>query len=179
MNALRKISDLTVSTVKGGHCGVFTSLDLGILLHEPVTINFKKYLYKVVKAGVLIKVARDLYYNPVAGVQSVGILERVAKLVHWNKFIYVSLETQLSYLGVISQVTMKRLTVMTTGKSRIVKTPFGTIEFTHTSRSLDSLESELYYDDEINIFRANGSRAISDLKRVGRNTDMLPHISDS
>jgi hypothetical protein len=175
MNALRNITNLTVSAVKDGHCGVFTSQDLGMLLHEPVTANFKKYLYKVVKAGVLIKVARDLYYNPIAGVQNTGILERIAKLIHWNKFIYVSLETQLSYLGVISQVTMKRLTVMTTGKSRVVETLFGTIEFTHTSRSLDSLQSDVYYDDEINIFRANESRAISDLRRVGRNTDMLPY----
>jgi len=173
MSKLRQLIDVTVVAVKNGHCGIFTTEDLGMLLHTPVDTNFKKYLYNATRNNVLVKVARELYYNPIAGVVPTGVLERIARLLHWDKFIYVSLETQLSLTGRISQLTMKRLTVMTKGKSRIVKTPFGVIEFTHTKRDIKSLEDDIYFDNETGIFRAREHRAIADLKRVGRNVDMI------
>lgn len=173
MSKLRQLNNVTVMAVKKGHCGIFSTEDLGMLMHIPVDTNFKKYLYNATRNKVLIKVARELYYNPIAGVISTGVLERIARLLHWNKFIYVSLETQLSLTGRISQLTMKRLTVMTTGKSSTVKTPFGVIEFTHTKRDIRSLADEIYFDDETGIFRATEYRAIADLKRVGRNVGMI------
>lgn len=173
MSKLRKLNDVMVKAVKNGHCGIFSTEDLGLLMHIPVDTNFKKYLSNATRNKVLIKVAKELYYNPTAGVTPTGILERIARLLHWNKFIYVSLETQLSLIGRISQLTMKRLTVMTTGKSSTIQTPFGVIEFTHTKRDILSISDDVYFDDETGIFRAKEERAIADLKRVGRNVDMI------
>ncbi len=41
------------------------------------------------------------------------------------------LESALSEYGVISQIPIDRLTIMTTGRKGHYKTPYGTIEFTH------------------------------------------------
>jgi len=45
----------------------------------------------------------------------------------------------LSEYGVISQIPLDRLTVMTTGRKGIYKTIYGTIEFTHTKRSVENI----------------------------------------
>lgn len=62
---------------------------------------------------------------------------------------------------------------MTTGRSGEFITDYGTIEFTHTSRRINLVEHDVYFDNEVGMFRANKERAIADLKRVGRNTDMI------
>lgn len=173
MNKLRNLTELANKAVKLGHFGIFAVEDLALLLNTPVTHSFNKYLHKAVKTGVLKKVARGLYYCPSAGMKAKGVLEYIAKLLRWNRFVYISLESQLSHIGRISQLPIKRLTVMTTGRSNVVETPFGVIEFTHTSRDPDGLIDELYFDAEVGLFRAKESCAVRDLKRVGRNTHML------
>ncbi|XOV80358.1 MAG: type IV toxin-antitoxin system AbiEi family antitoxin [Aestuariibacter sp.] len=173
MSKLRTLSAKTVEAKRLGHCGIFTTHDLALLLDTPVTLNFRKFLSKATSNGVLKRIAGDLYFNPVAPPEGRGVLEKIALLLHWDKFIYVSLESQLSHLGRISQVIMHRLTVMTTGRSGSVETPFGTIEFTHTSRNLSSLVDSLYFDEDVGIFRAQEHKAVADLKRVGRNMHML------
>ena len=62
---------------------------------------------------------------------------------------------------------------MTTGRSGKVETPFGTIEFTHTTKAINQIKQDLYYDAETGIFRATEKRAIADLRRVGRNLNMI------
>lgn len=158
---------------KNGHSGLFKSSDLALLIGEPLSLNFRKYLYKAEKTGVLERVSRGVYMNPNSPPETSDVLIKLAKLLHWNKFIYISLESQLSYLGVISQISIDRLTVMTTGKSRVVKSKFGTIEFTHTKHSVESLDDDIYFDDDFKVFRAHKEKAIRDLKRVGRNIQML------
>ena len=74
---------------------------------------------------------------------------------------------------------MAYLSVMTNGRSGTFVTDYGTIEFTHTNRDITLLEDSVYFDDEIAMFRANKNRAIADLKRVGRNIDMIEEIDDA
>ncbi|MCL6272220.1 hypothetical protein M3P05_20060 [Sansalvadorimonas sp. 2012CJ34-2] len=65
-----------------------------------------------------------------------------------------------------------RLTIMTTGRKGEYKTPFGTLEFTHTKRSVgDILDSFVDRDRPLKI--ATKQAAIRDLKRVGRNLHLL------
>lgn len=173
MNKLRALNDKTFLAIKNGHSGLFTTHDLALMLSTPVTDTFRKYLYKAVKKGVLARVATNIYVNANASPTSTGVLEKIALLLRWNEFIYISLETQLSFLGVISQVTMGYTTLMTTGRSGKFKTPYGVIEFTHTNRSLDELEKGVYFDSETGIYRATEKRATADLHRVGRNIHML------
>lgn len=62
---------------------------------------------------------------------------------------------------------------MTQGRSGKLETRYGTIEFTHFSRKKNLNEDDCYYDPVARIFRAKAARAITDLKRVGRNTQLL------
>lgn len=173
MNKLREITEATVKARNSGHCGLFTANDLALMLKLPTGANFSKLLHRATKAGVLTKVCRNIYINPLVPPSGVGILSKIALLLHWNKFIYISLESQLSHSGRVSQVLMNHLTVMTTGRSGKIKTLYGTIEFTHTSHTVESLKDDLYFDPDIGIFRAKEEKAIRDLKRVGRNTHLL------
>ncbi len=99
-------------------------------------------------------------------------IEYVAKSLRRGEYNYISLESALSEYGVISQIPIVRLTVMTTGRKGVFKTPYGVIEFTHTDRDdIDILNNTILSDRPLRI--ATESAAIRDLKRVGRNTHML------
>lgn len=85
---------------------------------------------------------------------------------------YVSLESALSEYGLISQIPVGRLTVMTDGRASELKTPFGLIEFTHSSRDkADLLKRSISVGRPLRL--ATKDAAVSDLKRVGRNTHLL------
>lgn len=173
MSKLRSLIESTIKAVNAGHNGLFTTNDLAMLTRNKSDANFTKFLYKAVQAKVLEKVCTNIFINPLAPPSSKGVLFKIANILHWNKFIYISLESQLSYLGVISQITMNYLTVMTTGRTGLVKTMYGTIEFTHTSRKMASMTDDVYFDPLISAFRATETKAIRDLKKVGRNLNML------
>ena len=176
MSKLRELTELTVRARNDGHCGIFTANDLALLLKTPTGPTFSKFLHGATKAGVLVSICRNLYANPMVPPNGAGILAKIALLLHWNKFIYISLESQLSHLGKISQVLINHLTIMTTGRSGRVKTPYGTIEFSHTRQTFEALQGEVYFDPDIGIFRAHEEKAIKDLKRVGRNTHLLQEL---
>lgn len=173
MNKLQLLIEKTITARKNGHYGLFTTNDLALLLNEPKTSNLSKFIYKATKAGVLKKICKNVYINPLMPPTGKGILPKIAKLIHWDKFIYISLESELSHIGRISQILLGRITIMTTGRSGKIETEYGIIEFTHTSQDIESLQSDLYFDIEIGIFRAKEKKAIKDLKRVGRNLHML------
>jgi len=179
MGKLRDITDVTIRARNNGHCGVFTANDLALMLDTPLSPSFYKFLHKATKTGELQSVCRNIYVNSLALPDGRSVLAKIALLLHWDKFVYVSLESQLSYLGCISQVVMNRLTVMTTGRSGKVATTYGTIEFTHTKRLINLLTNEVYYDPDAGIFRATEEKAIRDLKRVGRNVQMLEEYLDA
>ena len=126
------------------------------------------------KRGLLQRVAHGLYANPHARSAPSNRLEVVARQLRPMDYTYVSLETRLSELGLISQIPGV-LTVMTSGRSRRCETAYGTIEFTHTVRDVPSLidSGQVIFDPERGIHVATAERARSDLKRVGRNLDLL------
>jgi hypothetical protein len=81
----------------------------------------------------------------------------------------------LSEYGVISQVPMSRLTVMTTGASGMHETPYGVIEFTHTKRSVPDVLNRTLFVKDRPLRIAKKQAAVQDLLRVGRNTDMIDY----
>ena len=81
----------------------------------------------------------------------------------------------LSEHGVISQIPMNRLTVMTTGAGGTHETPFGTIEFTHTKRSVPDILERTIFMKGRPLRIAKKHAAVTDLLRVGRNTDMIDY----
>ena len=90
-----------------------------------------------------------------------------------NAISYISLESQLSHVGEISQIPMDRLTVVTKGRSGTYKTPYGVIEFTHTKQPIKRFEHNLYFDPDIKMYRANTEQALADLKHTRRNLHLL------
>lgn len=173
VNRFNILNARSVSAVKNGHSGLFTIHDLALLMRESVSNELRSFTAKAVKMGILKRVARGVYINPLFPPNSATAIYRTASLLRWRHTNYISLESQLSHIGVISQIPMSWLTVMTTGRKGEFKTNFGTIEFTHTSREPKGIASDVYYDPDIGMFRAVKDRAIRDLKRVGRNVNMI------
>lgn len=123
--------------------------------------------------GVLQRAARGVYVNPTARSLPDDIRLGLIPFLRPRELSYVSYESRLSELGVISQIS-NALTCATTGSSGNFNTPWGRIEFTKTSREMsEQLEDELVWRDRSPIPFATTARAIKDLKRSGRSLDLV------
>lgn len=124
------------------------------------------------KAGVLQRISRGLFIFTLSERRDPHLLEHIAVALRRGSYAYVSLETALSEYGVISQIPLAGLTVMTTGRAGIFETPFGRIEFIHTKRSVEDI-----LDNTVDIGRplrmATPQAAARDLRRVGRNVHLI------
>ena len=151
---------------------VFTTSDLRTLFPERSPKTFAEGLRRLVREGFLERAARGVYRNPLSRLSNRYLIEKVAVALRRGEYSYVSLESALSEYGAISQIPM-RSTVMTTGRSGEFRTPYGVIEFTHTARSPDDiLENTLVLEGRpLRIARIEA--ALRDLRRVGRNVDMV------
>lgn len=153
---------------------VLAKRDLEKLFPEEDDKSMEKSLQRMVKDRLLVKAARGVYVNPAAASRKSGqVIEEVAKTLRPGKLNYVSLESALSEYGVISQVPVSHLTVMTTGASGLHHTQYGVIEFTHTKRSVPELLSRTVFIDGRPLRLAKKRAAVQDLLRVGRNTEMI------
>lgn len=153
---------------------VLAKRDIEKLFPQEEAKAMEKSLQRMVKDGLLVKAARGIYVNPAAAARNAGrIIEEVAKALRPGKRCYLSLESILSEYGVISQIPMSRLTVMTTGASGLHHTPYGTIEFTHTQRSVPDILARTVFIKDRPLRIATKQAAVQDLLRVGRNTDMI------
>ena len=171
-----KRMELITSLMNLERRGVFvlTKKDIGKLFPLEDEKSMEKSLQRMVKDGLLIKAARGIYINAlVASRHKSWMLENIAKALRPGKLSYVSLESMLSEHGVISQIPLSRLTVMTTGASGIHDTPYGTIEFTHTKRSIPEILDRTVFITDRPLRIAKKQAAVTDLLRVGRNTEMI------
>ena len=125
------------------------------------------------KSGIIERVCKGVWLNPISRfAQSDTRLEELALLLRPDHYNYVSMETVLSQASVISQQMFGYLTVMTTGSSKLIKATFGTLEFTHTKRSLLEVSRHTIPEGH-RLPWASVDIAYRDLKRVGRNLDMV------
>jgi len=173
-----KRMELITSLMNLERRGVFvlTKKDIGKLFPLENEKSMEKSLQRMVKDGLLIKAARGIYINAlVASRHKSWMLENIAKALRPGKLSYVSLESMLSEHGVISQIPLSRLTVMTTGAGGIHDTPYGTIEFTHTKRSIPEILDRTIFIKDRPLRIAKKQAAVTDLLRVGRNTDMIDY----
>lgn len=155
---------------------VLSKNDIQKLFPDEEEKTMEKSLQRMVNDGVLIKAARGIYVNPFTFAHNSGrIIEDVAKALRPGEICYVSLESMLSEYGVISQIPVSRLTVMTTGAAGVHNTPYGVIEFTHTKRSIPDVLKRTVFVKERPLRMAKKWAAIQDLLRVGRNTDMIDY----
>jgi hypothetical protein len=120
----------------------------------------------------ITRLARGLYANIHSRAKPLYALEDMVRYLRPRHFSYLSLESRLSELGVISQVPT-RLTAMTTGRSQTYNTPLGTIEFTHTNKEVSENSDFIKYDRKRNIIVASPKTALDDLRNAKRNVGLV------
>lgn len=160
------------NAVKAGG-GIHSAAELAFMLGDPCTPAFTKFLADRVKNGQLRRVVKGLYESVLTPPEPETAIYKIIKKLRSAVLNYISLESQLSHTGDISQVVMDRVTVVTKGRSGVFTTPYGVIEFTHTKKPIDHIAPNLYFDPEIKMYRATTAQALADLKHCQRNLHML------
>lgn len=131
-------------------------------------------LSRATKAGVLKRVCRGIYLYPVPDYPAEHLLFHAAARLRASEFNYISLETVLSDAGVISQVPVNWITLMTSGRSHVVDCgDYGHIEFVHTAQVPGAVGGELTYDSERRLWRASVRQALRDMKATRRSLELV------
>lgn len=131
-------------------------------------------LSRAEKAGILKRVCRGVYLYPLVDYPRGRLLYHVAALLRAGEFNYISLESALSDAGIISQIPVGTVTLMSSGRSNILSCgDFGRIEFIHTTRRPDELAGSLAYDPECGLWRATPALALRDMRATRRNKDLI------
>lgn len=150
--------------------GVFSIKDLSLLFHEK-GITLKKTVAQLVQQGNLTRATRGVYVHATQPIIDHVRQRIVLSLRGSEDFTYVSLECALHRHQLITQVPTA-LTLMTTGRSARLDTPFGLIELRHTQRAVPDLYRRTQMADGP-LPWADPTLAIQDANRSGRAQDLL------
>ena len=169
LDFIKKLDELNAKGIR-----VFSRKDFDIILRNKDTETIKQILRRAVENDILIRVCNGIYvYKKGAMNNPSYIIEYIARKIRPFHVNYISMETALSEYGVISQMTLDHLTIMTTGRSGIYETPFGTIEFTHTKREEMEVVKRSFPIKERPLRFAYKKVAVQDLISVKRNLNMV------
>lgn len=153
---------------------LFTLHDLRALCPELSNSAFKTLLSRAVRSELLVRICRGLYLYKKTCPTDGLLLFHAAALLRADEFNYISLETSLSDLGIISQIPMNWISIMSSGRSNIISCgDFGTIEFVHTNQKPAELINRLVYDHDCGFWRAKATLALRDMKVTHRNCDLI------
>lgn len=163
------------------HCVFSTSDLMGALGEHYSGLSYTEaaakmavILSRAVKGGLLRRVCRGIYYYPVQGYRVENILFHAAARLRASEFNYLSLETMLSEAGVISQIPMNLITLMSSGRSHVVECgDYGRIEFVHTDQRAAAIKDEMIYDPDRRLWRASVKQALRDSRVTGRSKDII------
>lgn len=171
MNRMDAIDKLAALDRMGVY--VLTKADLAKAFPQEKEKAFEKSLQRLVSDGILQRIAKGVYLNTMARSRTGRVIEDIASVLRRGHFSYVTRESMLAEYGVISQVPMSRITLMTTGANGLYETPYGTIEFTHTKRGPAELIARTVSVNGRPLRIATRQAAVADLMRAGRNTNMI------
>ncbi len=151
---------------------VFASSDLAAAV--PDCGHLAGLLSRAVKGGLLERVCRGIYRSPATDSPAGYLLFSAAARLRAGEFSYISLETVLSDAGVISQVPMNWITIMTSGRSGVIDCGnHGHIEFVHTAQRPGDVSRELTYDPDRRLWRASVRQALRDMKATHRSLELV------
>ncbi|MEX0589803.1 MAG: hypothetical protein WD207_01825 [Xanthobacteraceae bacterium] len=169
-------SQLSQKFIEADRNGVwaFTPTTFSALLGDVEPNYLRLMMKRLADQGVLTRAARGVYVNPHARSMPADVRGGLIRFLRPREISYVSLESKLSEAGVISQVTTA-LTCMTTGSPGRFDTPWGVVEFTHTDRGIE-LGADVYVRND-GVLEADVERAARDLRRVGRNANLIDEDS--
>lgn len=152
---------------------IFTKHELRKLFSNDTAKTLDEGLARLVKYKLIQRACRGVYVYLEARSFDGYVIEHIAKALRQGYYNYISLESMLSEYGVISQIPIDRLTVMTTGRSGTYQTSYGVIEFTHTKRPVADIVTHIKTVEKRPLRIASKDIAWRDLKRVGRNIEMV------
>jgi len=168
---IRQLRDTLAALADRDHC-LFTVSDLAGAV--PDCRQPPLLLSRAVKAGILHRVCKGVYLYPIRDYPRGNLLFHAASLLRASEFNYISLESALSDAGLISQLPINWITLMSSGRSHIVNCgAFGNIEFVHTARKAGDLAGELTYDATCRLWRASTNLALRDMRATRRSLDLV------
>jgi predicted transcriptional regulator of viral defense system len=168
IQAIKKLAELDRRGVY-----VLTKNDLAKAFPDEQEKALEKSLQRLVTDGILQRVAKGTYVNPTAHSKKGNVVEDIAAVLRRGHYSYLTRESMLSEYGVISQVPVSRITLMTTGANGVYDTPYGTIEFTHTKRRPAEIIQRTVAVKGRPLRLATKAAAVKDLVRAGRNVNMI------
>lgn len=173
MQSLKQLSHYLADLADGDHY-LFSLQDLSAALPALSTSAWKALLSRANKSGLLRRVCRGLYLYPDVDYPLGLVLYHAASRLRAGDFNYLSLETVLSDEGVISQIPMNWITLMSSGRTYTYNCgDFGHIECIHTKKSPLQLEKEIHYDARCRLWRATVSLAHLDMIQSRRNMELV------
>jgi predicted transcriptional regulator of viral defense system len=171
MQPLKQLAQALRLLADREHC-VFAASDLAAAV--PECGHLAVLLSRAATTGLLKRVCRGIYLYPVPDYPTDQLLFHAAARLRAGEFNYISLETVLSDAGVISQVPMNWISIMTSGRSHVVDCGnYGHIEFVHTAQRPDDVRGELTYDPDRRLWRASVRQALRDMKATRRSMELI------
>jgi predicted transcriptional regulator of viral defense system len=153
---------------------LFTPTDMRALVADLSIDAYRALLSRAAKDGKLERVCRGLYLYLPARPSTGLLLFHAAARLRASEFNYISLETALSDAGIISQVPINWVTLMSSGRSNTIHCGrWGTLEFVHTRRKAEQLAGQLDYDERCHLWRAKPALALKDMKLARRNLELI------
>jgi predicted transcriptional regulator of viral defense system len=163
---MKQLGQVLGSLADREHC-VFSSSDLAAAV--PDCGQLAVLLSRATKSGLLKRVCRGIYWYPVPDYPREQLLYHAAARLRAGEFNYLSLETVLSDAGVISQLPINWITLMTSGRSHVVNCgDYGRIEFVHTAQRPNEVANELSWDRGKRLWRASVKQAWRDMRTTRR-----------
>jgi predicted transcriptional regulator of viral defense system len=162
-----------LETLADGEHDLFQTSDFFALFPTLSLSALRMVLGRAVKSSLLQRVCSGIYCYPKARHRRDLLLYHVAAKLRSHQFCYLSLESVLSEAGVISQLPLGWITVMTSGRSGKIRCgDAGCIEFIHTRKKPETVARQLTYDVERKLWRASVSLARQDMKDAKRPMDL-------
>ena len=172
MNETDAVKVLHEWDIKGKY--LYNKRELALLFGERGP-TLDSTIRRLTRSDLLKSVARDVYLWGLCWPYGRQITLDVANLLRPGEFNYESLESAASRWGLISQVPIGHVMVVTTGASgETTLEEGGTIEFVHTDESLEELlDAEIISRPDTTLPLASKRRAASDLVKYDRSVDLI------
>ncbi len=151
---------------------VFCVADFYSLFPAKSAQDIRVLLSRMVKSKKIARVTNGIFFLPEKFLDISSLLYKTAAKLRSRDFNYISLESVLSEEGLISQVMFNYLTIMTTGRSGIIRCGnYGTIEFVHTKKIIKN-QNELSLN-RYGMFQSSSKLALEDMKHTRRSLDLV------
>ena len=163
----------TLAEVGSAEHYLFALSDLRAAVPDISDTAFRNLLSRAVRSGLLARVCRGLYLHGADYPRGLVLFHAAARL-RADAFNYLSLETVLSDAGVISQIPINWITLMSSSRSSVIRCgDWGTIEYVHTDKPPDAIEDQLQYDRRYGLWRATVALAMQDMRATRRSLDLI------